>query len=74
MKQGALVYDRKSERMDIRFGLKEYYGGLHCGTGMDVKIGNQWKHTRIEYDWGDKGWYLVDIPADSLIGLMVRVN
>ena len=28
MKQGVLVYDVSSRRMDIRFGLEEYYGGL----------------------------------------------
>ena len=50
MKQGVLIYDTESERMDVRFGLEEYYGGLHCGTCMDVFVGNRWKPTRIEYD------------------------
>ena len=36
MKQGNLIYDPSSGRMDIRFGLDDYYGGLHCGTCMDV--------------------------------------
>lgn len=27
MKQGVLVYDQRSERMDVRFGLEDYYGG-----------------------------------------------
>ena len=59
MKQGVLVYDQQSDRMDVRFGLEDYYGGLHCGTCMDVKIGSKWKPTRIEYNWGEKeGWYL----------------
>lgn len=31
MKEGVLVYDERQERIDIRFGLEEYYGGLHCG-------------------------------------------
>lgn len=53
MKQGVLIYDTESERMDVRFGLEEYYGGLHCGTCMDVFVGNRWKPTRIEYDWGE---------------------
>lgn len=75
MKQGVLVYDKQSERMDVRIGLEEYYGGLHCGTCMDVKIANRWKPTRIEYRWGEKkGWYLVGIPTDSLVGLMVRLE
>ena len=73
MKQGVLVYDQWPERMDTRFGLKEYYSGLHCGTCMDVKVGNCWKPTRIEYDWDKQEWYLVDIAADSLIGLIVRL-
>lgn len=73
MKQCVLVYDQWPERMDTRFGLKEYYSGLHCGTCMDVKVGNRWKPTRIEYDWDKQEWYLVDLPADSLIGLIVRL-
>ena len=28
MKQGTLVYDYETERMNIRFGLEDYYGGL----------------------------------------------
>ena len=27
MKQGVLVYDRENDRIDIRFGLEDYYGG-----------------------------------------------
>ncbi|MCI8339027.1 MAG: DUF5348 domain-containing protein [Lachnospiraceae bacterium] len=34
---GCLIYDEGSGRMDIRFGLEEYYGGLHCGEGMEPK-------------------------------------
>ena len=26
MKQGVLVYDRENDRIDIRFGLEDYYG------------------------------------------------
>ncbi len=37
-KQGVLVYDFQQERIDIRFGLEEYYGGLHCGETLDVLI------------------------------------
>lgn len=48
MRQGALVYDSESGRMDIRFGLEDYYGGLHCGECMDVKINGKWVPTRIE--------------------------
>ena len=31
MKQGALIFDERSDRYDIRFDLADYYGGLHCG-------------------------------------------
>ena len=29
MRQGVLVPDLQSGRMDIRFSLEDYYGGLH---------------------------------------------
>lgn len=73
MKQGALIYDRKSGRYDIRFGLNEYYGGLHCGECFDVFAGGRWKPTRIEMGDRDK-WYLVGIKTDTLDGLRVRKN
>lgn len=69
---GSLVYDEGSERMDIRFGLEEYYGGLHCGEGMEVMVDGKWIHTRIEMDINSK-WYLVGVDADSLIGLPVKI-
>lgn len=74
MKQGVLIYDQDSDRMDVRFGLDDYYGGLHCGTCMDVFVKSRWKPTRIEYGMGDTGWYLVGVPTDSLIGLRVRMS
>lgn len=43
---GSLIYDEKMKRMDIRFGLEEYYGGLHCGTGMEVMLDGKWVPTR----------------------------
>lgn len=70
MRQGTLVYNAKSDRMDIRFGLEEYYGGLHCGTCMDVLVGGKWKPTRIEMG---EDWYLVGIRTDELTGLRVRI-
>lgn len=69
-KQGILIYDTQSRRMDIRFGLEEYYGGLHCGTCMDVMIGRKWVPTRIEMN-GD--WYLAGVDTDDLVGLRVRI-
>jgi hypothetical protein len=56
--------------MDIRFGLEEYYGDLHCGTTMDVFIRNRWVPTRIEMA---DDWYLVGIKTDTLTGLRVRI-
>ena len=71
MKQeGTLVYDRETDRIDVRFGLEDYYGGLHCGTTMDVNINGKWVPTRIEM--GDD-WYLVGVKTDSLPGLTVRI-
>lgn len=70
MKQGTLVYNTRSKRMDIRFGLEEYYGGLHCGTCMDVLVGGRWKPTRIEMN---EDWYLVGVRTDELVGLRVRI-
>ena len=31
---GALIFDERTDRYDIRFDVSEYYGGLHCHTGM----------------------------------------
>lgn len=70
MKQGSLFYDPSSKRMDIRFGLESYYGGLHCGTGMDVLIDGKWVPTRIELG---EDWYLVGIKTDNISGLVVRL-
>jgi len=70
MRRGALTVDAESGRMDIRFGLEEYYGGLHCGECMEVLIDGEWIPTRIEM--GD-GWYLAGIGTDNLMGLQVRI-
>lgn len=69
-RQGSLFYDPASRRMDIRFGLESYYGGLHCGTGMDVLIDGKWVPTRIELS---DDWYLVGIKTDKIEGLVVRI-
>ena len=73
MRQGVLIHDPKSDRMDVRFGLDEFYGGLHCGTCMDVFVNNRWKPTRIELDWDSKGWYLVGVSTNTIVGLRVRM-
>lgn len=70
MKQGALIYDKETGRFDIRFGLNDYHGGLHCGECFDVLAGGRWKPTRIEMA---DDWYLVGIRADNLSGLRVRI-
>ena len=41
MQQGVLYFERQTERMDIRFENKEIYGGLHCGTAMEVLINDE---------------------------------
>ena len=69
---GSLIYAEGMERMDIRFGLEEYYGGLHCGKGMEVMLDGKWVSTRIEMNINSK-WYLVGVDTDSLIGLTERV-
>ena len=70
MKQGVLVYDKLTDRMDIRFDVDSFFGGLNCGMTLDVFIKNRWIPTRIEY--GDN-WYLVGIRTNELVGLRVRI-
>ena len=69
-RQGTMVTDEDSGRMDIRFGLLDYYGGLHCGECLDVLIDGEWVPTRIEMR---DGWFLVGIQTDQLAGLIVRI-
>ena len=70
MKTGILVPDTDSDRIDIRFNLEDYYGGLHCGTTMDIRLHSRWVPTRIE-----KGtdWFLVGVKTKSILGLKVRI-
>lgn len=70
MKQGVLIVDTATGRMDIRFGLEDFYGGLHCGTTMDVLIDEEWVSTRIEMA---DNWYLVGVQTDNIAGLTVRI-
>lgn len=71
MREGILIYDHESNRMDIRFDLLEYYGGLHCGENLEVKIGDEWIPTRIELG---EFWYLRGIRIATLNGLHVRID
>lgn len=70
-REGALWYDKESGRYDIRFGLKESYGGLHCGECFDVKVEGKWISVRIEMD---EDWYLVGLPNVKLDGLIVQIS
>ena len=70
MRQGALTLDAQTGRMDIRFDLENYYGGLQCGERLDILINGEWVPTRIEM--GD-GLYLSGIKTDNLEGLIVRI-
>ena len=63
MKQGTLVMDTNTGRMDIRFGLDEYYGGLRCGTTMDVQLNGKWVPTGLR--WQMTGISLVSAPITS---------
>ena len=42
MKQGALIFDERSDRYDIRFDLADYYGGLHCGETYPLTTSGGW--------------------------------
>lgn len=70
MREGNLFYDRESGRYDIRFGLADFYGGLHCGECFDVRVKDAWIPVRIEMA---KDWYLVGLPKTRLDGLKVRI-
>lgn len=70
MKQGALVYDERAGRYDVRFGLDEYYGGLHCGQCLDVWVKGRWVPTRVEMG---EDWLLVGVCDGDLSGLRVRI-
>ena len=72
MRKGALIYNEESGRIDIRFGLEEYYGGLHSGEGMEIMVDGRWIYTHIEMGLNSK-WYLVGVDTDSLIGLPVEI-
>ena len=70
-REGALWYDKESGRYDIRFGLEEYYGGLHCGECFDVKVEGKWIPVRIEMD---EDWYREGLPNVKLDGLIVQIS
>ena len=47
-REGVLVYNTEIQRFDIRFGLEEYYGGLHCGECFEIQAKGIWIPVRIE--------------------------
>ena len=69
---GALIFDERTDRYDIRFDVSEYYGGLHCGDCFDVFVRGKWKLTRMEMN-ATQEWYLVGVRANDLNGLRVRI-
>ena len=48
MKTGALIYDPLTDRVDVRYSDGSSYGGLHCGTTLEVFYNGEWIPTRIE--------------------------
>ncbi len=71
MREGILIPDMQSGRVDIRFNSDDCYGGLHCGTTMDIWLNDQWLPTRIEMD--SHGWFLVGVRVETLWGQKVRI-
>ena len=59
-----------TNRFDVLYEEGNSYGGLHCGTTMEVLINDEWVPTRIEYG---NDWYLVGVQKESLPGLQVRI-
>ena len=59
-----------TNRFDVLYKEGNSYGGLHCGTVMEVLINDEWIPTRIEYG---NDWYLVGVQKESLPGLQVRI-
>lgn len=70
---GTLLYNKTTERMDIRCADGTEYGGLHCGECLEIKINGGWVQTRIESN-ADDAWYLVGFPRLRMEGLEARVG
>lgn len=49
MKTGTLIPQRGTDRLDIRFDLYDYHGGLHCGETLDVKISGRWVPNTVRF-------------------------
>ena len=70
-RQGTLVLDTDSGRVNIRFGLNDYYGFLSCGTRMEVRVDGEWIPTRLEMA---DNWILIGIETKDITGLTVRIK
>jgi len=68
---GALFYDSETDRMDIRLDDQRFYGGLHCGTPLEVLLNDHWVPTHIEKA---ADWFLVGLSGLSLNGLRTRIT
>ncbi len=71
MQEGILMFDQQADRVDIRFDNGDYYGGLHCGTPVEVWLNGQWFASRIELS--SQSWFLVGVKPDIIWGLRVRI-
>lgn len=71
MRQGVIIYSAEDDRMDVQFGIGDFYGGLHCGQCFDVLAHGRWIPTRLEKG---EGWYLVGLPTANLIGIHIRID
>lgn len=71
MRQGVIVSLPNEDRMDIRFDLDEFFGGLRSGQCFDVLAHGRWIPTRIEKN---EHWYLIGIPIGNIVGLRVRIE
>lgn len=70
-RKGVLVLDEETGRIDVRFGLDDYYGGLRYGTNLEVMINGEWIPTKIKME---DGWILNGIATNQLSGLIVKIK
>ena len=56
-------------RMDIRFGLPDYYGSLHCGEGLKVLFDGEWIPARIEIG---EFWYCRKVNFTDKINITIQ--
>lgn len=71
MREGILIPKINDDKIDVRFGCDDYYGGLSEGEGMDVWMDDHWIRTKLEKSQSE--WALVGIKTDLIFGLKVRI-